>query len=116
MDKYTLLLILNLPFVIFGYLKAFMMYQEGILRRGGLILRIVFWTIIILGFVFAQKIYNYLSDNNLTDSPPLSLADVILVTGVVFCLFLTIRMYSKIDKLEKKISDLHEELSIREST
>lgn len=35
MDKYALLILLNIPFVIFGYIKAAAMYKEGNLGRGG---------------------------------------------------------------------------------
>ena len=111
MDKYTILIVLNVPFVLLGYLRAITMYKQDLVRRGGLILRFGFWSVILFGLLFAQNLYDFLAQKNLTNSPPLSLADVVLVTGVVFCLFLTMRAYSKIDHLEKRLSDLHEELS-----
>ena len=114
MDKYTILIILNVPLVFFGYLRAITMYGEGLVRRSGLIVRFLFWSLILFGLLFAKEIYNYLAQKNLTDSPPLSLADVVLVTGVVFCLFLTMRAYTKIETLEKRLTDLHEEISIKE--
>ena len=101
-----------MPFVIFGFIKAFSMYGKGILRRGGLIARLFFWALISFCLIFAQQIYNFLSNNKLTNSPPLSLADVLLTTGVIFCLFLSMRAYSKIDNLENRVTDLHEKLSI----
>jgi hypothetical protein len=112
MDKYTLLLILNLPFVVFGFIKAAVSYKQEIVGRMGLIIRFGFWFAILMGLVFAQSIYTYLAENKLTDSGPLSLPDVILVTGVIFSLFLIIRLYSKVELLEKKLTDLHEKLSI----
>lgn len=112
MDKYTLLIILNLPFVIFGLIKAFVMYKEGTVRRVGLFNRLLFWGIILAGLVFAETLYNFLFSNQLTDTTPLSLADVVLVTGIMLALSLCIRLYAKIDILERKVSDLHEELSI----
>ena len=112
MDKYTLLLILNLPFVFFGYIKATELYQKGSLSRGGLGLRLLFWTLILLVLAFIKPIYNFLFSHNLTNSTPLSIADVVLVTGLNFCLFLCLRLYSKIDILEKQLTDVHEKLSI----
>lgn len=113
MDKYTLLFMLNIPFVIFGYIKAIVMHKSGDVRRIGFLFRIVFWSLILIGLVFAKDIYSYLNSNNLTDSAPLSLADVVLTTGVSFLLFLSMRLYSKVDSLEKKLTDLHEKLSIK---
>jgi len=115
MDKYTLLIILNVPFVIFGYIKAATMYKSGSTRHVGFILRILFWTLILIGLVFTHEIYNFLNTNKLTDSTPLSLADVVLATGVIFSLFLSMQLYTKVDALEKRLSDLHEKLSINSS-
>ena len=112
MDKYTILILLNTPFVIFGVIKAFVMYKEQIIQRFGLLIRIIFWVMIFCGLIFAQSLYNFLFSNHLTDTTPLSLADVILVTGVMLSLSLCIRLYAKIDTLEKRVSDLHEEISI----
>lgn len=112
MDKYTILIILNTPFVIFGLIKAFEMYKRELVGRIGLLFRVLFWGFIFAGLVFAESLYNFLFSNNLTDTTPLSLADVMLVTGIMFSLFLCIRLYAKIDILERRFSELHEELSI----
>lgn len=74
--------------------------------------RISFWVAILLGLVFAEDIYRLLFQNNLTDTTPLSLADVLLVTGVMLTLSMCISLYSKNEFLERRLSDLHEELSI----
>jgi hypothetical protein len=112
MSRYTILIILNLPFVIFGILSAVARYKESSLGRLSLLIRLVFWMLIGLGIIFAHQIYNFLIQNDLTDSQPLSLADVILVTGVSFCFFLTIRIYSRLDHTERKLSSLQEHLAI----
>jgi hypothetical protein len=115
MDKYTLLLILNLPFVIFGTVRALVMYKEGLVRRLGLIIRFLFWGTVLFGLIFAEEIYSFLSRNNLSDTSPLSLAEVVLTTGFLLCFTLAVRLYSKTETLEKRLSDLHEEISINNS-
>lgn len=112
MDKYTILIILNAPFVIFGVIKAIGMYKEGIIGRIALLNRLIFWGLIFAGLLFAKNLYIFLFTKHLTDTTPLSLADVMLVTGLMFSLFLCIRLYAKIDILEKRFTALHEELSI----
>ena len=113
MDKYTILIILNLPFVLFGLLKAYTMYRAGILSRFSLLLRICFWAGTGLCIIFSKFIYSFLQGHNLTDSPALSLADVLLVTGVNFSLFLCLRLYSKLEQTERRVTELQEKLSIK---
>ena len=112
MDKYQLLIILNLPFVIFGVFSALVRYKESSMSRLSLLLRLIFWSSIAFGIFFAKNLYNFLVGNRLTDSPPLSLADVVLVTGVSFCFFLCIRLYSRLDATEQRLTELQERLSI----
>lgn len=115
MDKYVLLFILNVPFVIFGYLKTVMLYRTKNTDRLTFILRLVFWSLILSVLFFSHNIYNYLYDHGLTDSTPLSLPDVVLATGVMLAFSLCVRLYSKVDAMDKRISDLHEKLSINKS-
>jgi hypothetical protein len=112
MNKYILLIIFNMPFVIFGIISALARYKESSLGRLSLIIRLVFWTVIGLGIIFAQQFYDFLIRNDLTNSQPLSLVDVVLVTGVSFCFFLCIRLYSRLDHNERKLTELQEKLSI----
>lgn len=115
MNKYTILIVLNVPFIILGYLRTVLLHKSGKLQRVGFFMRLLFWTILLIGLIFAESIYNYLSQERLTDSPPLSIADVVLVTGVLFGLTLCMRLYAKVDQLERRLNDIHEELSIKTS-
>ncbi len=115
MDKYALLTLFNTPFVIFGLVKSFLMHKSEKIGWIGLIVRIVLWMTAFFALVLAREIYAYLSSNSLTDTTPLSLADVVLTTGVLMCITTCIRLYGKVEDLEKRVSDLHEELSIKDS-
>ncbi len=116
MDKYILLLLLNIPFIIFGVLKAVMVYRMKSVDRLSFILRISFWVLILLLLLFAHGIYDYAFSHGWTDSSPLSLPDVVLATAFMLTLSLSIRLYAKIDAMDKRLSDLHEKLSIYTST
>jgi len=115
MDKYQLLFVLNIPFVIFGLLKALMAYRTRSLDRLTFGLRVLFWIAVFLLLIFAHSIYDYLFRHGLTDSSPLSLPDVVLATGMMLCLSLCVRLYAKTDAMDKRLSDLHEKLSIMTS-
>jgi hypothetical protein len=111
-----LLFLLNVPFVLFGLIKATMVYRTQSVSRISFLLRFSLWLVVLAGLIFARPIYEYLSIHGLTDSTPLSLADVVLTTGVVLAMTLVIRLYSKLDQMEKRFSDLQEKLSILYST
>ena len=113
MDKYTLLILLNFPLLAFGLFKTAVMYKKGLLSRPGLVVRLGFWLLIAVGLILAEEIYTFLYNRGLTASDPLSIADVVLVTGVIFCLALCLRLYSKIEALEQRVTKLQQVLSIK---
>ncbi len=69
--------------------------------------------IILAGIALADPIYRFLFSNNLTQTEPLSLFDVMQITGIVIALFLANRSRTKLDILERRVQDLHQELSIQ---
>lgn len=71
------------------------------------------WLIILGGLASAKLIYEFLFSNKLTDTEPLSLFDVIQITGIIFVLFMANRSRIKVESLERRVQDLHQELSIR---
>jgi hypothetical protein len=107
------LLLLNLPFIIAGIMSALVAYKLRKLSRRKFIFQTVLWLLVLLGLVLAYPIYTFLFSNNLTNTEPLSLFDVIQITGIVLLFFLVNRARSKLDTLERQVHDLHRELSIR---
>jgi hypothetical protein len=116
MDKYTLLLILNIPFVLFGAYKALMLFRTSKIDRISFVIRFLFWLVVLTGLIFSENTYDYLTAHGLTDSTPLSLPDVVLVTGVVAAIFMCFRLYARIDLLESRLTQLNEKISILVST
>ena len=113
MSRYTVLVILNLPLIIAGVLNSVVSFKLGRVNQRRFIVRLVFWLSIFAGLVFAQPIYSFLFSKHLTQTEPLSLFDVIQITGIVFTLFIANQAYTKVDLLERRVQDLHQELSIR---
>jgi len=112
MNKYVLLLILNTPFVFFGILKGYVSYAKKTIKLSGFMLRLAFWGTILTGLIFGESIYDYLVRNGLTDSTPLSVPDVLQITGIILCLSLILRLYTKCETLEHQLVQLHQEVSI----
>jgi len=116
MSRYVLLLMLNLPFILAGVLSTLTQYKMKRASRRRFIILLLFWSLIFIGLLFAEPLYNWLFQNNLTVSDALSLFDVIQITAIVILFYISTRAITKITILEKRVQDIHQELSIRLST
>jgi len=79
------------------------------------IFKSAFWIVVFFGLLLAENLYDFLYKEGLTQTEPLSLFDVIQITGVIYVFYLVNRLYVKVDLLERRVQDLHQELSIRVS-
>jgi hypothetical protein len=78
-----------------------------------MIIQVVVWLFLVVGLALAQPFYDWLVKNGLTDTEPLSLFDVVQITALVVIFYLANRTRAKVEVLEKRVQDLHQELSIR---
>lgn len=116
MSKFVLLILINLPLLLVGVISAITDYKasRSISKRKCVAL-VILWISIGIGLVFTEQIYNALIRSNLTDSPPMSLFDIALLTTIVFCLLLIVKLNEKFTLLNQKFSRLHERLAIVEA-
>jgi hypothetical protein len=113
MSRYTILVILNTPFIIAGILNALIAYKLSKITTRRFVLQLIFWLVIFTSLVAAEPIYRFLFSNNLTATEPLSLFDVMQITGIVAIFFMANRTRTKLYTLERRVQDLHQELSIK---
>jgi len=113
MSRYLLLLLLNLPFILAAILSAVTHYKLGRSTRRRLVLQLAVWLAVLIGLALAEPIYTWLFTNELTATEPLSLFDVVQITAVVITFYIANRTRLKTQALERRLQDLHQELSIR---
>lgn len=113
MSRYLLLILLNVPLVIAGIMSAVVSFKLGRSSKKRFLFRFLIWLFILVGLIFAEPVYSYLFSHNLTETEPLSLFDVMQITGILLTLFIANRAYIKSEHTERRIQDLHQELSIR---
>ena len=113
MSRYTLLLLLNLPFIFAAALSQITQYKLGKSSRKRLYVQLVIWATILTGLIFAEGIYNWLFAKGLTQTDSLSLFDVVQITAIVMLFYIVNRFIQKIETIEHRLNDLHQELSIR---
>lgn len=113
MSRYLILVILNLPLVFAAIANAVISFKLNHISKRRLILKVGFWIVVLLALVSTKTIYTYLYNEGLTETEPLSLFDVFQITGIIYVFFLVNRLYVKVDVLERRVQDLHQELSIK---
>jgi hypothetical protein len=112
-SRYLILVILNAPLILAAVLGVLVDFKLGKITRRKFIFQISLWGILFIGLASAHFIYEFLFSNNLTQTEPLSLFDVIQITGIIYVLFMANRSRIKVETLERRVQDLHQELSIR---
>lgn len=113
MSRYLLLILLNLPLIIAGMVSALVDYKLKKLPRRKFVVQLSVWAVILAGLLAAEPIYQFLFSNQLTETEPLSLFDVMQITGIITILFMANRSRIKVERLERRVQDLHQELSIK---
>lgn len=113
MSRYLLLFLLNLPFIIAAVTSATVSYKLGNSSKRKYIIQMLIWLVVLAGLALAKPIYEWLFSNNLTETEPLSLFDVIQITGIVIVFYIANRTRAKLEVLERQTHDIHQELSIR---
>jgi hypothetical protein len=112
-SRYLILLLLNTPFIIAALVNALVTYKLSKMSRPRFIFQVILWLAVFAGLALAKPIYEFLFSNNLTHTEPLSLFDVMQITGIVGIFFIANRTRAKVEALERRVQDLHQELSIR---
>lgn len=116
MSRYTLLLLLNLPFIAAAVLSQVTQYKLGKSSGARLRVQLVIWAFILAGLIFAESIYNWLFARGLTQTDSLSLFDVVQITAIVMLFYVVTRLNQRVESLEIRLNDLHQELSIKLSS
>lgn len=113
MSRYTLLLLLNLPFILAGILGNITQNKLGKSSKNRLRAQLLLWFIILSGLIIAEPLYEWLYGHRLTQTEPLSLFDVIQITAIIITFYIATRTRAKLEDVERRLNDLHQELSIR---
>lgn len=93
--------------------NAVVSYKMSHISKKRLVAKLVFWIGLFIGLIFIEPIYTWLYSEGLTQTEALSLFDVLLITGSLAIFFLVNKLYVKVDTLERKVNDLHQETSIK---
>lgn len=116
MSRYVFLLLLNLPFVILAITGIITRYKMKRITKRRASIQLLMWLILLLGLSLAEPTYHWLFAHNLTVTDSLSLFDIVQITAIVFLIYTINGFSARLEQSEKRLNDLHQELSIRLST
>ena len=111
--RYIILVLLNLPIILLAFLSTTTKYKLGKIDKKRYIRQIVMWTIILIVIISSFPVYNLLLDKPVFDSIDLSSFDIIEITTIIILLYEFNSLQQKIEHQERRLRDIHEELSIK---
>lgn len=114
--RYITLLLLCAPLIFIALLNLVTVYKLGKISKDKFVGQIMFWSILLICLVGSFPLYNYLNGRPVFDSHELSLFDIVQTTVIIFILYALNTLRRKLDDSERRLRDLHQELSIKLST
>jgi len=111
--RYLTLVLLNLPVIILALANIVTQYKMNKITKHRFGYQILVWIIILIVIVSSFPVYNYIVGEPIFDSRELSLFDVVQTTAIVYLFYIVNDLRRRIEKNEKIVRDLHQELSIK---
>lgn len=111
--RYLVLVALNLPIIFLALLNIITQYKLGKVDRRRFLTQVMLWLVILTILVGSFPLYNYFIHRPILDSIALSSFDIIQTTVLVYLIYILVNQRRKIEQTERRMRDLHQELSIR---
>jgi len=111
--RYIILVILNIPVIILALFNILTQYKMKKVTKKRFQHQVILWLVILVVLICSFPFYNYLAGKALLDSAELSLFDTVQTTAIIMLFYVANSQRQKIDRAEKTIRDLHQEVSIR---
>lgn len=111
--RYIILVILNLPIVLLAFINIVTQYKMRKIPAERFRIQIAIWIIILTVLISSFPLYNLIVQKPLLDSSELSLFDIVQTTTIIGILYVLNSQRQKTEITEKRLSDLHQELSIK---
>lgn len=114
--RYLILILLNTPIILLALMNIITQYKLNKVSKGRFRHQLIIWLIILIVLVGSFPIYNILTGNPPLDSDELSSFDIVQTTVIIFLFYAINNQRQRLDQTEKRLKDLHQELSIKLSS
>lgn len=111
--RYLILVLLNVPIISIALLNLVTRYKLRRISGRRFRIQMALWAILLLVLICSFPLYNYLTGKAILDAQELSLFDIVQTTAIIFLIYVVNTMRQRADWNERRIRDLHQELSIK---
>jgi len=114
--RYIILVLVNLPVICLALLNILTKHKMGRISKQRFTEQVILWLVILIVLVGSFPIYNLIVGHPPLDSIALSAFDIVQTTAIVFLIYVINDQRQKHEQTERRLRDLHQELSIKMST
>jgi len=114
--RYLVLILLNTPIILLALLNIVTQYRMHHMPRRWFYRQLLLWIIILAVLIGSFPVYNLVIGRPVLDSIDLSAFDIVEITAVIFLFYIINDQRRKIEHAERRLRDLHQELSIQLSS
>lgn len=114
--KYLLILIIFIPFSLYGILRAVVLYKIKKISMSKMTLKIFFWMSLMITSIFAKYIISEAIVLSITDGDFMTIYDIVLSFGLLISLMLNAKLINVLNDNSKKINKLLSLYSIDSSS
>lgn len=111
--RYLVLVLLNIPVILLALVSIVTQYKLGKASKQRFHHQLILWLVLLIVLIGSFPVYNYMSGKQPFDSASLSTFDIAQTTAIVALVYITNTQRQRIETVERRVNDLHQELSIR---
>lgn len=111
--RYAILVLLNIPIILLALINIVTQYKIRKISRNRFKHQLAIWIIILVVLIGSFPLYNLLTGKQPLDSSSLSSFDIVQSTAIIFLFYALNNQRRKLDQLEQRLRDLHQEVSIK---
>ena len=111
--RYLILVLLNVPIILAALINIITQYKLRKVSVTRFRHQLIIWMVIMVVLIGSFPLYNISIGHTPLDSSELSLFDILQTTAIILLFYIANNQRQRIDQNERRLRDLHQELSIR---
>ena len=111
--RYLVLVLLNVPIILAALINIITQYKLRKVSVTRFRHQLIIWMVIMVVLIGSFPLYNISIGHPPLDSSELSLFDILQTTTIILLFYIANNQRQRIDQNERRLRDLHQELSIR---